>query len=232
MAAGYLGRALRNIDKVSDRWANPDTPLRTVAVECVGIAAALATAAGGAFMAWGILGSLPNISAAALDQWPDLLPGDRTLLYSSQLFETKHLTAGFLLVLGFARTLPSAGEGSTGADYRPLVKAAAYALSGYTVWLVATKLASLGHGYPLLGAAVAGGLFAAAAVTMVAASSPVPAGCSPTPPGGCPSPPFGRFSWGRRWSSTVCFYAPALRSSMARPGLRVAGGSGLRLRSN
>ena len=59
MAAGYLGRALRNIDKVSDLWANPDTPLRTVAVECVGIAAALATAAGGAVIAWGILGSTP-----------------------------------------------------------------------------------------------------------------------------------------------------------------------------
>ena len=176
MAAGYLGRALRNIDKVSDRWANPDTPLRTVAVECVGIAAALATAAGGAFIAWGILGSLPNISAAALDQWPDLLPGDLTLLYSSQLFATKHLAAGFLLVLGFARTLPSAGEGSTGADYRPLLKAGAYALSGYTVWLVAAKLASLGHGYPLLGAAVAGGLFAAAAVTVIRSLIPGPGG--------------------------------------------------------
>ena len=204
MAAGYLGRALRNIDKVSDRWANPDTPLRTVAVECVGIAAALATAAGGAFMAWGILGSLPNISAAALDQWPDLLPGDRTLLYSSQLFETKHLTAGFLLVLGFARTLPSAGEGSTGADYRPLVKAAAYALSGYTVWLVATKLASLGHGYPLLGAAVAGGLFAAAAVTMVRSLIPGPGGV---------------FTDAARWLSQSTFRAFFLGASLVLYGL-------------
>ena len=167
MGAGYLGSALRDIDEVSDQWANPDSPLLTVAVECVGIAAAMATAAGGASIAWGVLGSLPNISAAALDQWPDLLPGDRTLLYSSQLFEAKHLTTGLLLVLGFARTLPSEGGGGTGTDYRPLLKAGAYALSGYTAWLVAAKLASLGHGYPLLGAAVAGGLFAAAAAMVV-----------------------------------------------------------------
>ena len=167
MGATYLGSALRNVNKVSDRWADPDTPLQTVAAECVGIVAALATAAAAALMAWGILGSLPNISAAAQDQWPDLLPGDRTLLYSSQLFEAKHLTAGLLLVLGFARTLPSEGGGGTGTDYRPLLKAGAYALSGYTAWLVAAKLASLGHGYPLLGAAVAGGLFTAAVAMVV-----------------------------------------------------------------
>ena len=172
MGATYLGSALRNVDKVSDRWVNPDTPLRTVAAECVGIAAALATAAGGALIAWGILSSLPNMSAAALDQWPDLLPGDRTLLYSSRLFEAKHLVAGFFMALGFARALPSAEEDAAGTHYRPLLKAGAYALSGYTAWLVAVKLASLGHGYPLLGAAVAGGLFAAAAAMVVRSLAP------------------------------------------------------------
>ena len=176
MAAGYLGSALRNIDKVSDRWANPDTPLRTVVAECVGIAAALTTGAGGALIAWGILGSLPNIGAAALDQWPDLPLGDWTPLYFSRLFEARHLVAGFFMALGFARALPSAGGGGTGTDYRPLLKAGAYALSGYTAWLAAANLASLGHGYPLLGAAVAGGLFAAAAVVVVRSLIPGPGG--------------------------------------------------------
>ena len=176
LGTGYLGSALRNIDKVSDRWANPDTPLLTVAVECVGLAAALATAAGGALMAWGILGSLPNISAAALDQWPDLLLGGWTMLYPSQLFEAKHLAAGFFMALGFARILPSAeGEGA-GTDYRPLLKAGAYALSGYMAWLVAAHFAPLGHGYPMLGAAVASGLFAAAAAMVVRSFNPSPGG--------------------------------------------------------
>ena len=176
MGAGYLGNALRNIGQVSDRWANPDTPLWTVAVECVGIAAALATAAGGALMAWGILGSLPNIGAAALDQWPELLMGGWIPLYSSQLFEAKHLVAGFFLALGFARVLPSAEEDAVGTEYRPLLKAGAYALSGYMAWLVAAKLAYLGHGYPLLGAAIAGGLFAAAAAMVVRSLVPSPGG--------------------------------------------------------
>ena len=176
MAAGYLGSALRNIDKVSDRWANPDTPLRTVAVECVGIAAALTTGAGGALIAWGILGSLPNIGAAALDEWPDLPLGDWTPLYFSRLFEARHLVAGFFMALGFARALPSAGGGGTGTDYRPLLKAGAYALSGYTAWIAVANLASLGHGYPLLGAAVAGGLFATAAVVVVRSLIPGPGG--------------------------------------------------------
>ena len=119
LGVGYLGSALRNIGKVSDRWANPDTPLWTAAVECVGIAAALTTASGGAVMAWGILGSLPNIGAAALDQWPDLLRGGWIQLYFSQLFEAKNLVAGFFFALGFARVLPSAEEDRTGTEYRP-----------------------------------------------------------------------------------------------------------------
>ena len=176
MGAGYLGGALRNIGKVSDRWANPDTPLWTVGVECVGIAAALAAAAGGALMAWGILGSLPNISAAALDQWPNLLVGGWIPLHFSQLFEAKHLVAGFFLALGFARGLPSVEGDGTGTEYRPLLKAGAYALSGYTAWLVAAKLAYLGHGYPLLGAAIAGGLFAVAAAMVVRSLVPSPGG--------------------------------------------------------
>ena len=60
LGAGYLGSALRNIDKVSDRWANPDTPLWVVAVECVGIAAVLTTTAGGALMAWGFSALCPT----------------------------------------------------------------------------------------------------------------------------------------------------------------------------
>ena len=176
LGAGYLGSALRNIGKVSDRWANPDTPLWTVGVECVGIAAALATAAAGALMAWGILGSLPNISAAALDQWPDLLAGGWVPLHFSRIFEAKELVAGFFLALGFARGLPSAEGDCTGTEYRPILKAGAYALSGYTAWLVAAKLAYLGHGYPLLGAAIAGGLFATAAAMVVRSLVPSPGG--------------------------------------------------------
>ena len=167
MGAAYLGSALRNADQVSDGSDDPDPPPRTVAAQCVNLAAVLATASVGALIAWGILGSMPSIRAAGLDRSADsLLPG-QTLLYSSQLFEARHLVVGFVLSLGLARKLPSVEGDGPGTDYITLLKAGAYAISGYMAWLVAAKLASLGQGYPLFGAAVAGGLFAAAAAMVV-----------------------------------------------------------------
>ena len=167
MGAAYLGKALRNIDAVSDGPDDPEPPPQTVAAECVNLASVLATAAVGALIAWGILSSMPSVRTAVLDRWPDVLPAVQTLLYSSQLFEARYLVTGFVLSLGLARKLTSVEGDGTGTDYITLLKAGAYALSGYTAWLVAAKLASLGQGYPLLGAAVAGGLFAAAATMVV-----------------------------------------------------------------
>ena len=176
MGASYLGSALRNINEVSVPWTNPETLRWMVAAECVALVAALATAASGAFIAWAVLGSLPNVSAAALDRWPDLQLGGWLPLYFGQLFEAKYLVAGLFLALGFARKLPSAEEGIAGAAYRPLLKAGAYGLAGYAAWLVAAKLAPLGHGYTLLGAAIAGGLFAAASALVVRGLVPNPGG--------------------------------------------------------
>ena len=167
MGAAYLGSALRNADQVSDGSDDPDSPPRTVAAQYVNLAAVLATASVGALIAWGILGSMPSIRAAGLDRSADsLLPG-QTLLYSSQLFEARHLVVGFVLSLGLARKLPSVEGDGPGTDYITLLKAGAYALSGYMAWLVAARLAPLGQGYPLVGAALAGGLFASAAVMVV-----------------------------------------------------------------
>ena len=101
-----------------------------------------------------------------------MLLGGWTPFYFSQFFEARHMVAGLIMALGFARILPATKEDAAGTHYRPLLKAGAYALSGYTAWLVAAKLASLGHGYPLLGAAVAGGLFAAAAAMVVRSLAP------------------------------------------------------------
>ena len=167
MGAAYLGSALRNADQVSDGSDDPDPPPRTMAAQCVTLAAVLATASVGALIAWGILGSMPSIRAVLLDRSLDVLLPGRTLLYSSQLFEARHLVVGFVLSLGLARKLPSVEDDGAGTDYITLLKAGAYAVSGYMAWLVAARLAPLGQGYPLVGAAVAGGLFASAAVMVV-----------------------------------------------------------------
>ena len=167
LGASYLGSALMNAAEVSVRWVDPDMPTRVLAVESVKLIAALASAVSWALVGWGVLGTLPNISAAALDRWPALLSGSWVPLHVSRLFEARHLLMGFLMLLGFARRVPSVGGTEQGLVYRPLIKASSYGLAGYVAWLAAAKLAPLGHEYALLGAAIAGGLFMSAAAMVV-----------------------------------------------------------------
>ena len=80
---------------------------RTLTAEGVYLAASLAAAASLALIAWGLIGSLPSVNAAALDRWPDFLLKGWTPLHLSHLFEARHLVLGFALALGFAGRLPS-----------------------------------------------------------------------------------------------------------------------------
>ena len=167
MGTSYVGSALMNAGEVSERWANPDTPVRAVAVECLKLVAAFTSGASVALVAWGLLSALPHISAAALDEWPDFLLGGWGPLHFSRVFDARYMVAGCMLALGFAAKVPSVDEATPGTSYRGLLKAGAYAFAGYLAWLTATKLSPVGHGYALLGAAIAGGLFMAAAAMVV-----------------------------------------------------------------
>ena len=167
LGTSYVGSALMNAGEASDRWANPDTPLRSVAIECLKLVAALTSGASVALVAWGILSALPNISAAALDEWPDFLLGGWVQLHFSRVFEARYMVAGCLLALGFAAKVPAVDDTAPGTAYRDLLKAGSYALAGYVAWLTAAKLSPAGHGYTLLGAAIAGGLFMAAAAMVI-----------------------------------------------------------------
>ena len=162
MGASYLGTVLHNFAAVSERWTDVGDLRRAVTAEGIYLAAALSAAASLALIAWGVIGSLPSVNAAALDRWPDFLLGGWTPLHLSHLFEARHLVLGFALALGFAGRLPAGQAGVAGAAYRPMFRAAAFVLSGYLAWLITGKLAPLGHGYSILGAMVSGGLFVVA----------------------------------------------------------------------
>ena len=162
MGASYLGSVLHNFAGVSERWTDVGDLRRTVTAEGVYLAASLASAASLALIAWGLIGSLPSVNAAALDRWPDFLMGGWTPLHLSHLFEARHLVLGFALALGFAGRLPTEHAGAARTAYRPMFRAAAFVLSAYLSWLITGKLAPLGHGYSLLGAMVSGGLLVVA----------------------------------------------------------------------
>ena len=176
LGVSYLGSVLMNTTEVSARWVNPDAPMGKLIVECVRLVAAMASAVSWALVGWGILGVLPNLSAAALDRWPALFSGGWAPLHVSRLFEARHLLLGFLLLLGFARGVPPVEYAGSGMTYRLLLKAGTYALAGYLAWLAAAKLTPLGHGYALLGAAIAGGLFMSAAAIVVRVVVPATGG--------------------------------------------------------
>ena len=160
--ASYLGSVLHNFAGVTERWNDAGALRRTLTAEGIYLAASLAAAASLALIAWGLIGSLPSVNAAALDRWPDFLLKGWTPLHLSHLFEARHLVLGFALALGFAGRLPAGQAGIAGTPYRPMFRAAAFVVSGYLAWLVTGKLAPLGHGYSLLGATVSGGLFVVA----------------------------------------------------------------------
>ena len=158
----YLGSTLGNLADALGGWAN-NSKLRWAIIErSLTLTATLASAASAALIAWGCISALPNVSAALLGHWPQLPLGHSTLPHFGQLFESRHLLAGLCLALVFARKLPAAMGNSSGSPIIPLIKVGGYGLSGCLAWMVAAKLSPLGHGYLLLGAAIASGLFGVA----------------------------------------------------------------------
>ena len=154
-AGGRLGGTAQMMGQSNERrWWIP--PLAVVK----GAGTLLAGLSGGLFV-WGALGSLPNVSALLLSRWPHLLIGYATQPHFGQLYEARHLAGLFAAGLYFVIRLPAGARDSGWTDYMPLSKAVGYSTVGAVVWLMGAEIAELGHGFPLLGAAVACGFFAA-----------------------------------------------------------------------
>ena len=88
--------------------------------------------------------------------------GRVTLAHFSYVFDARHLIGGFTLALMFAARIPGIVKGDGDGGYVRLIEAAAYGIAGALAWVAAVSLTPLGHGYPLLGAAIGCGLFAGA----------------------------------------------------------------------
>ncbi len=162
LGCSYLGSTLGNLADLVVSLVNTSRLRWAMVGQSLLVAASLALATSGALVVWGSLSTLPNVSAALLGQWPHLALGNSTLPHFSRLFEARHLAAGFCLALVFARKLPDASGSAFGTPITALTKVGGYGLAGCLAWLLAAELSSLGHGYLLLGAVVASGLFGAA----------------------------------------------------------------------
>ena len=160
MTVSYLADVLRDVGKLTQpRWR--------VVADGLGLTANFVWACGGALAIWALLSALPNVSTTLLGEWPGQRIGHETLAHFSYVFDARHMIAGFTLVLLFAARAPGSVTGEGSAGYVRLIKAAAYGLAGSLAWLATASLSPLGHGYPLLGAAIGCGLFAGALGALV-----------------------------------------------------------------
>ena len=126
------------------------------------LGAVLVAAIAGAVFTWGLLNSLPVLSAALLDHWTTYYFGETTLFHFGQLFDSRFLLAVPVLALGVTAGLPKSPRFQAAANYRPLATAVGLSIAGCVFWIVGARFASLGHGYLLIGATAAAGLFSAA----------------------------------------------------------------------
>lgn len=159
LAASYAGGCFGKAAEIEERrpeqrsWPPPAALIRVVAALLAGTSMAL--------LAWGFLGSLPNLNALLLNQWPNLFIGYSTQPYFSQFYEARHLFAFLVVGLYFVFKLPQGTEPSQWADYMVLAKALGYGAVGALAWFVGSGMTDLGQGFPLLGATLASGFFAA-----------------------------------------------------------------------
>ena len=159
LSASYAGDTLGKTAEIAGEveepkwWLPPPALLQGAAALFAGTSAGL--------IVWGALGSLPNVSALLLNEWPHLLIGYATQSHFSQFYEARHLSAAFVAGLYFVIKLPPGEAVADRVDYRPLAKAVGYSVVGAAAWLIGGELADLGHGFPLAAAAIACGFFAA-----------------------------------------------------------------------
>ena len=131
---------------------------------------AVAVAVVPAMVVWVFLNHLPVASARLLDYSSTEAYARISLPQYASLFEARHAIAGLCLASALALTLPRALQ-VTHLRYQPFLAALGYVAAACLAWVAGAVLSSLGHGYPLVGAIVAGGLFSLALVQLTAYAS-------------------------------------------------------------
>ena len=170
-AAGlvYAASALRNLAGIEPRWRYARLAIR--ACRPLG---ALAAAAAVALVAGAALVHLPAASVVLLerpqtrDLWEGLLP------LVAGLYEARYPIAW--LSFGVAATffLARGMGGPIATRYRALLSAVSHAVVGCLVWLIASDLSGFGHGFPLVGAIAAAGMYSLALGRLASYAAPSP----------------------------------------------------------
>ena len=153
--AGVLGRAVAEFE--------PDASAEGLRARLMTsgprVTSTLAAGCAGAALTWGLLTSLPDLSAALLSHETSARLGESTLLQLGQLYDVRYLFTGSVFILLVSSGQARDSQPESVATYRPYVMAVGIVLLGYSCWLLGARLAPLGHGYLLIGASVAVGLF-------------------------------------------------------------------------
>ncbi len=128
-----------------------------------------------AMVVWVFLNHLPVASARLLDYSSTEAYARISLPQYASFFEARYAIAGLCLAAVLAVILPRGVQASR-LRYRPLLAATGYGAAACLAWIAGAVFSPLGHGYPLVGAMVAAGLFFLAVIQLTSyfSNSPNP----------------------------------------------------------
>ena len=155
----YLGSTAGNAAATSDRWPSLGRVPAAIPAGFVKTVSVLAAAATLPLVLWAGLNFLPRISTFLLYYQNTQSAGWATMAHFSHVFDARWHIAGLAFALGLAWMVVSTPRDAAGSGIGPLGKAAALCAAGCLAWLVGTRLIPIGHGFLLLGGAVAAGTF-------------------------------------------------------------------------
>ena len=156
LVLSYAGSVLRNVCIVG-----LPTSLGPSMVKPAQVVSGIIASVVPAIVVWVTLNNLPGVGQWLLDYSPSPNVSGTYLPFINGLFGVRDAVTGLCLAIGLALTLPDAFRMSS-FRYQPLLAATGYSVAAYLAWLAGSGLSTLGHGYPLVGAIAASGLFSLA----------------------------------------------------------------------
>ena len=153
----YAASVLRNVAslQVQGRY-------RRLAARAFWVVAELAYPLVWAMLIWIGLNHLPVVNATLLDHAVSRYTGEQLLPHFSVLFDLRYAAATLVYAAVLALRIPKAQSGYIPKRYSFLLPALVYSIAGYLAWTTGSQLSSLGHGFLLVGAVAAIGMYSLA----------------------------------------------------------------------
>ncbi len=155
LALSYGASVLRNVSaiEITHRFG-------PAASEALSLAGSATTAVAAGMAVWVLLNHLPVANAALVDHESTRAFGRDALPYFNVFFDARETVAALMVAVAFVLSLPWSKGDRTRADHRPLLNAVCYGATGCLAWAAGSTLSPLGHGFVVISAAVAAGMFA------------------------------------------------------------------------